>query len=50
MTRMPPSRKFALLCAVSLVIGWRPLFSTFTLALRADEYTHLLLIVRLAHF
>jgi exosortase len=45
MTRIPPSGKFALLCAVSLVIGWRLLFSTFALALRADEYTHLLLIV-----
>jgi exosortase len=45
MTRMPPSGKFAFLCAVSLVIGWRPLFSTFALALRADEYSHLLLIV-----
>jgi exosortase len=37
--------RFALLCAVSLVICWRPLFGTFALALRADEYTHLLLIV-----
>jgi exosortase len=45
MTRLSPSQKFALLCAVSLVIGWHPLFSTFALALRADEYTHLLLIL-----
>jgi len=30
---------------VSLVIGWQTLFGTFALALRADEYTHLLLIV-----
>ena len=45
MTGMPPSRKFVLLCAVSLTIGWHPLFSTFALALRADEYTHLLLIL-----
>ena len=37
--------RLALLCAVSVVIGWRPLFSTLTLALHADEYTHLLLIV-----
>ena len=37
--------RFALLCAVSLAIGWRPLYSTFALALRSDEYTHLLLIV-----
>lgn len=45
MTRMSPSGKFALLCAVSLVIGWHPLASTFALALRSDQYTHLLLIV-----
>ncbi len=45
MTRLPPSQRFALLCAASLVIGWHPLLSTFALALRADEYTHLLLIV-----
>jgi exosortase len=45
MTRLSPSRQFALLCAVSLVIGWQPLLRTFQLALRADEYTHLLLIV-----
>jgi len=42
---MPPSRKFALLYALSLVIGWHPLLSTVALALRSDEYTHLLLIV-----
>jgi exosortase len=45
MTRLSPFRQFALLCAVSLVIGWQPLLRTFQLALRADEYTHLLLIV-----
>jgi exosortase len=45
MTKIPPSRQFALLCAVSLLIGWHALFETFALALRADEYTHLLLIV-----
>jgi len=37
--------RFALLCSVSLAIGWQPLFATFALALRSDEYTHLLLIV-----
>lgn len=45
MTKMPSVGKFALLFAVSLVIGWRPLLSAFSLALRSDEYTHLLLIV-----
>jgi exosortase len=43
--RVAPSLRFALLCAVPLVIEWRPLFSTFALALRVDEYTHLLLIL-----
>jgi exosortase len=45
MARISPSARFALLCGVSLVVGWRPLLSTFALALRVDEYTHLLLIV-----
>src|SRR3984957_7747357 len=45
MTRLSPSRLFAMLCAASLVIGWRPLLRTFGLALHSDEYTHLLLIV-----
>jgi len=40
-----PFLQFALLLAVSLVVGWQPLIRTFTLALHADEYTHLLLIV-----
>jgi exosortase len=29
----------------SLVVAWRPLAATFTLALRDDEYTHILLIL-----
>ena len=45
MTRMSPFRMFALLFAASLVFCWQPLFKTFALALRTDEYTHLLLIV-----
>jgi exosortase len=40
-----PMTQFAFLCAVSLAVGWRPLLGTFTLALGADEYTHLLLIL-----
>ena len=36
---------FALLLAVSLIVGWQPLLRTFALALHADEYTHLLLII-----
>jgi exosortase len=43
--RMSSSRMFAVLFAATLVICWQPLFRTFALALRADEYTHLLLIV-----
>ena len=43
--RLSPLRAFALLFAVSLVIGWRPLLRAFTLAVRSDQYTHLLLIL-----
>jgi exosortase len=45
MTRLSPFRQFAFLCAVSVVLGWQVLIRTFALALHADEYTHLLLIV-----
>jgi exosortase len=31
--------------AASLLVGWRPLLGTFTLAVRDDEYTHILLIL-----
>ncbi len=31
--------------ATSLVVGWRPLLATLTLALRNDQYTHILLIL-----
>jgi exosortase len=34
-----------LLLAVSLLVGWRPLFATFALALWNDEYTYILLIL-----
>jgi exosortase len=34
--------------AVSVALGWRPLMSTLTLALRSDEYTHILLILPLS--
>ena len=36
---------FAALLAVSLLIGWRPLFETFVLSAANDEYTHILLIL-----
>jgi exosortase len=37
--------EMALLCAVSVLIGWRVLFDTFALSLHDDEYTHILLIL-----
>lgn len=36
---------FAALFAVSLLIGWHPLFETFVLSAGNDEYTHILLIL-----
>jgi len=45
MTRVSPLLRFGLLVAVSLVVEWRPLLETFALALRRDEYTHILLIL-----
>lgn len=33
------------MCAVTLLLGWRPLVDTFTLALRDDEFTYILLIL-----
>jgi exosortase len=45
MSRLPPLAKFGLLIAASLAADWRPLFDTFSLALRRDEYTHILLII-----
>lgn len=45
MTSLSPFRRFVLLGAVPLVVGWHPLFSTFALALRSDRYTHILLIL-----
>jgi len=35
----------ALLWAATLLVGWRPLADTFTLALRNDEFTYILLIL-----
>ena len=36
--------RFSVLGAISLLIWWSPLISSFALALRNDQYTHLLLI------
>ena len=35
----------ALLLAVTLLVGWRPLVDTFALSLRDDQYTYILLIL-----
>jgi exosortase len=35
----------AVLCAVTLLVWWRPLVDTFVLCLRDDEYTYILLII-----
>ena len=43
--RVSPSSRFARLFAVSLMAGSHALFNTLALALRNDEYTHLLLIL-----
>jgi exosortase len=45
MTRLSPHLNFGLAVAGSLVVGWRPLLGAFALALRRDEYTHILLII-----
>ena len=42
---VPPFLQFAFLLAISVAVGWQPLLRTFALALHADEYTHLLLIL-----
>src|SRR5947209_1484515 len=43
-----PAVSFSVLVAVSILISWRPLVDTFSLALTNDAYTHLLLILPLA--
>jgi exosortase len=45
MTRLRPQLEFLLFGAMSLMVGWRPLLQTFGLALRRDEYTHILLVL-----
>jgi exosortase len=45
MSRLSPRITFGVAVAGSLAVGWRPLLGTFALALRRDEYTHILLIV-----
>ena len=45
MSRLSPQLKFSFAVAISLLVGWRPLLGTLALALRREEYTHILLIV-----
>jgi hypothetical protein len=43
--RLSPGLLFSILTAISLAIWWRALTSSFALALRDDQYTHILLIL-----
>jgi exosortase len=43
--RLPPKLTFSFLTAISVATWWRALVSSFALALRDDQYTHLLLIL-----
>lgn len=45
MKSIPPYLRVGFLVASSVVAGWDPLRDTFALALRRDEYTHILLIL-----
>jgi len=44
-SRVSPLIRFSVLVAVSLAIGWSSLISSLALALRDDQYTHILLIL-----
>ena len=44
-SRVSPLLRFSVLVAVSLAIGWSSLISSLALALRDDQYTHILLIL-----
>jgi exosortase len=48
MMKMPAVWGLAVAGALSLLLGWRPLFATITLAWRDDQYTHILLILPIA--
>lgn len=45
MTKIPAPLKFALLCGISLIVEWRALAATFSLALNREEYTQILLVL-----
>jgi len=48
MTKLPAPLSFALLCGISLLVEWRPLIATLSLAINREEYTHILLILPIA--
>jgi exosortase len=45
MPKLSAPLSFALLCGFSLLVEWRPVAATFSLALNRDEYTHILLVL-----
>jgi exosortase len=45
MTGLSASLRFALLCAVSLIVEWQAVAATFSLALNREEYTQILLVL-----
>lgn len=44
-TQLAPHVSLAFLWAVFLLVEWRSFVNTFALALRDDEYTHILLVL-----
>jgi len=48
MTKLLQTLPFAFMLAASVALGWRPLVSTWTLALSNEAYTHILLILPLS--
>jgi exosortase len=48
MNRLPSGPSFAVLSGVSLLLWFRPLLNTFTLASSSDRYTHIFLIIPIA--
>lgn len=45
MTKLPTPFAFAFMCGVSLIVEWRAISATFSLALNREEYTHILLVL-----
>jgi exosortase len=45
MTKLPAPLRFAVLCALAVLVEWRALAATFSLALSREEYTQILLVL-----